>query len=149
MRLSVVCSVVKSLQSTSPARGKTPRSPDCLAIYTCFNPLPPRGGRPSRPRTGWSLDSFNPLPPRGGRHGKSGSDLLNIALQSTSPARGKTAKNTTNSMKVLFVFVYYFYFIQISRNSILLFVYLLYKYTIYFWCESLWNTMCTSGSHYA
>ena len=98
-------------------------------------------------------DAINKLqstsPARGKTFAKPFIMVDDTTLQSTSPARGKTAKNTTNSMKVLFVFVYYFYFIQISRNSILLFVYLLYKYTIYFWCESLWNTMCTSGSHYA
>ena len=103
-------------QSTSPARGTTPRPGAQRMWGGDFNPRPPRGGRPAG-RRGWRCTScyFNPRPPRGGRQRqdppqaggnkisihvpREGDDscappLINAShgFQSTSPARGTTSR---------------------------------------------------------
>ena len=107
------CFLIKSgkemLQSTSPARGKTPGFQLALKSM-CASIHFPREGEDKI--YGWHLSipgCFNPLPPRGGRPARVYPDERCRMLQSTSPARGKTAKNTTNSIKALLTFVYYFY----------------------------------------
>ena len=104
-----ICCAVNSLQSTSPARGKTMSLPKgCLMkIASIHFPREGEDCPPNRPPiTIHMLQSTSPA------RGKTVLPIHHIAsfvLQSTSPARGKTAKNTTNSIKALLTFVYYFY----------------------------------------
>jgi len=81
----------KTFQSTRPARGATAKEQHNDARVSSFNPRAPRGARRERARISAFPDAVSIHAPRAGRDTfRAKTSSLNLAFQSTRPARGAT-----------------------------------------------------------
>ena len=84
----------------APRTGGDRRRQTGRALDRCFNPRPPHGGRRRLDAQVKRLDRFNPRPPHGGRPRAPIMSGIQVAFQSTPPARGATPGVVTRKISI-------------------------------------------------
>ena len=94
--------LMKSFQSTLPARGATCSGKISATCGANFNPRSPHGERPGAVRAPYSKNNFNPRSPHGERQCVKPSAISAGRFQSTLPARGatRTVNNRTRLIHI-------------------------------------------------